>query len=104
MNGDLILPPLNERQAIVAFAASFNGYEFHGSFAACADAAKAKRREVLEDLRNELFFAYRAGNHLGDPHVLVSAYAELLPHFERMLAEGTQGTSTVSLGSSASSG
>ena len=89
MNRDLTLPRPDDRQAIVAFAASFDGYEVHGSFAACADAAKAKRRETLEDLRNELFFAYRVGNHHGDSAAILSVYAELLPYFERMLAEGT---------------
>jgi hypothetical protein len=87
MNGDLILPSPDDREAIVAFAASFDGYAVHGSFGACADAAKAARRETLGDLRNELFFAYRAGNHLGDSEVLSSKYAELLPHFERLLGE-----------------
>jgi hypothetical protein len=87
MNGDLILPRPGDREAIVAFAASFNGYAAHGSFAACADSANAEHRETLDDLRNELFFAYRAGNHLGDPEVLSSKYAELLPHFERLLGK-----------------
>lgn len=87
MNSDLILPRPSDREAIVAFASSFDGYAVHGSFGACADAAKAKRRDTLDDLRNELFFAYRAGNHLGAPEVLSSKYSELLPHFERLLSQ-----------------
>lgn len=87
MNRDLILPPHNDPEGIFAFAMTFNGYEAHGSFDACARAAKAKRRASLEDLRNELFFACRASRHCGDDG-FVEVYAELRPHFERMLADG----------------
>ena len=85
MNLARTLPDLGNRNAIVEFAGSFNGYEHFGSFAACAEAAKAKKRETLNDLRNELFFAYRTSNHTGDPRVLTSVYEELLPYFERYL-------------------
>ena len=74
------LPPLGDGEAIIRFAASFNGYEHFGSLHACADAAHEKRRETLVDLRNELFFAYRAGNHCGDDRV-IATYAELHPYF-----------------------
>ena len=85
MNLARTLPDPGDRKAIVEFAGSFNGYEHFGSFAACANAAKAQKRETLIDLRNELFFAYRASNHTGDPQVLTNAYKELLPYFERHL-------------------
>ena len=43
------------REGILRFAQSFNGYEFHGSFIACAQVARARRRETMTDLRTELF-------------------------------------------------
>ncbi|MEO0872805.1 MAG: hypothetical protein AAFY19_12730 [Pseudomonadota bacterium] len=85
MNAFRTLPDPTDRKAIVEFAGSFNGYEHFGSFAACANAAKAKKRETLIDLRNELFFAYRASHHTGDSQVLINAYEELLRHFETFL-------------------
>jgi hypothetical protein len=78
------LPDPNDRVAIVRFSASFNGYKFFGSFEACAENAKTQRRASLVDLRNELFFSYRASNHRGDDGV-VATYHELLPHFHRLL-------------------
>jgi hypothetical protein len=86
MNRYLILPPLGDAAAIFAFGMSFDGYEAFGSFEACAAAAKARKRETLEDLRNELFFACRASRHMGD-HSYVSDYAELRPLFVRLLGE-----------------
>ncbi len=84
MNRYLILPPLGDAAAIFAFGMTFNGYEAFGSFEACAAAAKARRRETLEDLRNELFFACRASRHMQDD-AYVAAYAELRPLFMRMM-------------------
>ncbi len=78
------LPKVGDRNAIREFAASFNGYQHFGSFKACAEAAKAMRRETLLDLRNELFLSYRASNHVGDDG-FVNAYAELYPLFLRAL-------------------
>lgn len=85
MNAGLTLPDPTSRESIREFAARFNGYEYFGSYAACADAAKAKKRETLIDLRNELFFAYRAANHTGDYEILAAAYKDLRPHFERLI-------------------
>lgn len=79
------LPAENDRNSIVAFARTFNGYEHFGSFTACAKAAKSKRRSTIADLRNELFFAYRAGNHTGDSQTVLSSYSELLPYFRDLL-------------------
>lgn len=85
MNPSLTLPDPTSLESIREFAAAFDGYKYSGSFAACADAAKAKKRETLVDLRNELFFAYRAANHTGDHQILVAAYEDLRPHFERLI-------------------
>ena len=78
------LPDAEDRDAVTMFARSFNGYDFYGSFTACADAAKERNRSTLAELRNELFFSYRAINHLGDGDIR-ETYKELLPHFERLL-------------------
>ncbi|ANU06997.1 hypothetical protein [Paraurantiacibacter namhicola] len=78
------LPEPGDYAAVVEFAASFNGYERHGSFAACAEAAENSNRETLDELRNELFFAYRTCNHQGSGG-LGEIYRKMLPDFERLL-------------------
>ena len=78
------LPEINDREAIRVFATSFNGYDHFGSFAECSQAAKAKSRCSLEDLRNELFFSFRASHHLGTDD-FAEIYAELLPLFRKIL-------------------
>ncbi len=83
-NGDL--PPIDDYTAIVKFAGDFNGYDHFGSFEASAKAAKAKSRDSLIAIQNELFFAYRAANHTGDTTILLSTYEQLLPLFEDYLA------------------
>lgn len=80
------LPDPTDRQSVVRFAASFNGYDYFGSFEACADNAKLRRRETLIDLRNELFFSFRAGNHRGDDGLTLT-YLELLPYFRRIVED-----------------
>ena len=80
------LPDENDRKAVLEFAQSFNGYSYFGSFEACAAAAQEKKRETLIDLQNELFFAYRAGTHLGEDGMM-AAYKELLPYFRKVLSE-----------------
>lgn len=80
------LPPIGDRRQILAFASSFNGYEHHGSFEACADAAAKKDRNSLDALRNELFFSYRASNHRGDDG-FVKTYEELFPLFQQYADE-----------------
>ena len=57
---------------------TFNGYEHYGSFDASAEAARAKTRDSLEALRNELFFAARASRHRGDD-LFLDTYRDLLP-------------------------
>ncbi len=78
------LPDPEDREAIIAFAQTFNGYEHHGSFSACSKAAKTQSRDSIEAIRNELFFAYRTGNHVGDDSI-IQVYKELLPHLQRFL-------------------
>ncbi|MEM7570513.1 MAG: hypothetical protein AAF337_12030 [Pseudomonadota bacterium] len=78
------LPALGDVKAIKAFARSFNGYDNYGSFHACASAASKKERLTIEQLRNELFFAYRAGNHHGNNDVS-KIYEELYPVFTRLV-------------------
>jgi|JI7StandDraft_1071085.scaffolds.fasta_scaffold411761_2 hypothetical protein len=85
MNRYLILPPLGDAAAIFDFGMTFNGYEAFGSFEACAAAAKARKRETLDDLRNELFFACRASRHTQDD-AYVDFYAELRPLFVKLLS------------------
>ena len=79
------LPSIGDRNEILMFARKFNGYEYYGSFIACAEAAEQKNRASLEDLQNELFFSYRAGAHKGDD-TIIHAYAELLPFFKKLLS------------------
>ena len=78
------LPDRNDSDAVLAFAQSFNGYDHFGSFEACAQNANAARRETLVDLRNELFFCWRACAHQGSSGC-ADLYAELLPEFRRLL-------------------
>lgn len=80
------LPDENDLNAIVAFAASFNGHEHFGSFAACAAEAQSQKRETITDLRNELFFEYRGSHHRGDD-AFVETYRSLLPYFRARLAQ-----------------
>jgi len=81
------LPDPDNRDAVFQFARSFKGYQVFGSFRACADAAEAKRRETLADIRNELFFEYRFCNHTGEFESILDLYRELLPHFRRLMRE-----------------
>ena len=50
------LPSPDDKQAIFAFAMSFNGYEEYGSFEGAAAAAREQKRSSLTEVRNELFF------------------------------------------------
>lgn len=80
------LPLEDDPKAIMIFARTFNGYEYFGSFDECAQAAKEQKRCTIIDLRNELFFAWRAGAHKGDTQTVVSCYNKLLPYFRELLA------------------
>lgn len=78
------LPDANNPTAIFEFAMTFNGYEHFGSFEKCCQAANARSRASLEDVRNELFFCARASRHRGDDEY-VERYAELLPYFATLV-------------------
>ncbi|MET3442951.1 hypothetical protein ABIC94_003740 [Variovorax paradoxus] len=79
------LPDPTDRQAVFAFAMTFNGYEHFGSSEAAFAAARERRRSSLVDVRNELFLAARASRH-GDNDDYLERYRELLPVFQRLLA------------------
>jgi hypothetical protein len=79
------LPKEDDWDAILKLVQSFNGYLYFESFEESSRQAKLKKRKTLIDLQNELFNAYRAGNHLGEKTNLLYAYAELKPYFERLL-------------------
>lgn len=79
-NEDLILELIPQtiteknRMSVGGFALSFNGYEYGGSFERCAEIANKARLAIeenkteeltLSELRNCLFFHYRASYHTG---------------------------------------
>ncbi len=79
------LPDRTDRQAVFAFAMTFNGYEHFGSSEAAFAVARERRRSSLIDVRNELFLAARASRH-GDNDDYLERYRELLPVFQGLLA------------------
>ncbi|MGV3553632.1 MAG: hypothetical protein ACO1OD_00070 [Croceibacterium sp.] len=79
------LPPERDFEAIFDFAMKFDGYTHHGSFDACARAAKSRKRDSLDALRNELFFEARASRHTGSDS-LTPVYRQLVPLFRQFLA------------------
>ena len=88
MSDDLTLSDLPDPEdvdAVFEFARSFSGYDYFGSSQACAEEAKRQRRLTIPQLRNELFFYYRASNHLGVGRDFRNKYKELLPYFLRLL-------------------
>ena len=48
---------------IGAFALTFDGYEYWGSFERCAEVAQGARGDSLAELRTRLFFSQRAWRH-----------------------------------------
>ena len=79
------LPDPDDREAVKQFEQSFNGYEHFGTLKKTVDEAKARRKETLPDLRDELFFMYRAENHTGSTDRHFETYRALYPHFRRLL-------------------
>jgi len=64
------IPPRGAPWSVIeSFALSFHGYDYHGSFEACAEIANSKRHGTLIDLRTCLFFEQRRYNHFGEPPV-----------------------------------
>ncbi len=78
------LPAAEDRQAIFAFAMTFNGYEHFGSLEASVAAAREAKRESIADLRSELFMAARASRH-SNSDAYVARYSELIPYFHRLI-------------------
>ncbi|RAP55652.1 hypothetical protein BTJ49_15140 [Oleiagrimonas sp. MCCC 1A03011] len=62
----------------------FNGFEHFGSLEESAAQARARRRETLTDLRNELFFVCRRSRHQ-DSDEYVGLYQELLPLLQQAI-------------------
>lgn len=79
------LPEPSDERAVFAFAMSFDGYEFFGSLAAAAENARARKRETLTDLRNELFMSARASKQC-DEDVFLACYREILPLLKQAIA------------------
>lgn len=79
-----MLPDPADRQAVFAFAMTFNGYEHFGSREGAFASDRERRRSSLEDVRNELFLVARASRH-GDNDDYLQRYLELLPVFQRLL-------------------
>lgn len=79
------LPDENDRNAVAKFAMSFDLFKVPLSPAAVAQGARGNSRETLDDLRAELFSAFRGSNHRMDDAFL-DTYRELLPLFRQKLA------------------
>lgn len=79
-------PSVDDKEAVFAFAMTFNGYEHFGSLEAASKNARMRSRTTLADVRNELFMAARGSRHVGNDRYL-STYAELLPHLRQLLSD-----------------
>ncbi len=88
------LPDAADEGAVADFSLSFNGYQHFGSFHAAADAAEAQKRETLNDLRNELFMAFRGSRHRMDD-LFLETYRELLPHLKQAIARENGGAAAI---------
>lgn len=51
---------------IMAFGATFHGYEYWGSFEECAKIANNKQQNTITELRTCLFFEGRRWRHFGE--------------------------------------
>ena len=80
------LPLVDDKEAVFAFAMTFNAYEHFGSLEVASKNARMRSRTTLTDVRNELFMAARGSRHLGNDGYL-STYAELLPHLRQLLSD-----------------
>jgi hypothetical protein len=79
LNLDEVPRPDEPWPTIQRFAHTFHAYDRHGSFAACAAIAGARRRESLSDLRTCLFFEVRRWHHFGkDPDERAASYIRSL--------------------------
>jgi len=80
------LPLVDDKEAVFAFAMTFDGANHFGSFEVAVKNARTRSRITLVDLRNELFMAARASRHVGNDRYLAT-YTELLPHFQQLLRD-----------------
>ncbi|WP_394694495.1 hypothetical protein [Hyphobacterium sp.] len=75
------LPAIGDRDAIKKFVTEFSAYSVFGSFEKVAEIATHKPRKTFNEVRAELFFYYRANNHLGVGFdSVLDAYEELYPY------------------------
>ncbi|MEW8349149.1 MAG: hypothetical protein AB2689_09800 [Candidatus Thiodiazotropha taylori] len=81
------LPSTEDRKNIFKFAMLFNGYEHYGSLEDAGKIARAKSRESISEIRNELFFSARASRHSDDDRYL-DVYREILPILKQKIENG----------------
>ncbi len=88
-NGQLAiesLPQTDDAKEVFAFAMSFDGYQQFGSFSAATANARAKPRQTLADLRNELFVSARSSRHVGGD-AYIDLYKQLLPLIQEAIRQ-----------------
>ena len=74
----------------VHFAHSFNGYEFAGSFEACAAIANGGKASSLSELRCALFFEARRDRHSGGYTDVTPTVLELLRQIKAKVEQQEQ--------------
>jgi hypothetical protein len=79
-----LLPSPEDPGAIFRFAMLFDGYEHFGSLEEASAQARARRRETLTDLRNELFVSCRRSRHQ-DSDEFIGVYRELYPLLQQAI-------------------
>jgi hypothetical protein len=80
------LPQAGDAKQIFAFAMSFYSYRQFDSFRAATANARAKPRQTLADLRNELFVSARSSRHVGSD-AYIDLYRELLPLIQEAIRQ-----------------
>jgi hypothetical protein len=84
------LPAEDDLEGILDFLLGFNGYRFHDSFEACAEAAAQRKRDTIDSIRNELFLHWRASVHQGAGLAgVLDLYRELRPIMVELLNRPT---------------
>ena len=86
-----LLPSPEDSKAIFRFAMLFDGYEHFGSLEEAAAQARARRRDTLTDLRNELFISCRRSRHQ-DSDEFIGVYRELYPLLRQVIEAAQRGT------------
>jgi hypothetical protein len=78
---------VDDKEAVFAFAMTFNGVANFGAVDLAVKHARTRSRAAtLVDVRNELFMAVHASRHIGNDRCLAN-YAELMPYFQRFLRD-----------------